>query len=122
MENRLQRKSRSDSAVQNCGGDVHVLLAIAKYLWSERKLDKARKWFKRAVEIDQEFGDAWAFFYRFETLYGAETQKEDVVMHCMNAEPHQGEYWCNVSKNIRNWRLKTDAILPLVAQTIPVPL
>lgn len=122
IESRQLKKSNSEAALKNCGDDAHVLLAVAKYLWSERKLDKARKWFKRANEIDPELGDAWAFYYKFETIYGTEAQREEVMKRCVNAEPHQGEYWCNVSKDVKNWRLKIEAILPLVAQMVPVPL
>lgn len=35
-------------------------------------MDKAREWFKRTVNIAEDFGDAWAYFYKFELLHGSE--------------------------------------------------
>jgi len=44
-----------------------------------------------------------------------------VHQHCVNAEPHHGELWCRVSKDINNWRLKTNDILPLAAAALQIP-
>ena len=97
---------------------VHIYFRL---FWSERKLAKAREWFKRTVKLDPDFGDAWAYFYRFEKLNGSEDQCDDVMRHCVNAEPHHGELWCSVSKDIKNWRLKTAEILPLAAEKATPP-
>lgn len=43
---------------------------LLRLFWSERKLSKARDWFNRTVKIDPDLGDAWAAFYKFETLHG----------------------------------------------------
>lgn len=40
--------------------------------WAERKTAKAREWFNRTVKIDQDNGDAWANFYKFELMHGDE--------------------------------------------------
>ena len=40
---------------------------------------------------------------------------------CVSAEPHHGELWCAVSKDIKNWQKHTDKILPLVTKSIPIP-
>ena len=45
---------------------------IHRLFWSERKLKKAREWFQRAVKIDPDLGDTWAYFYKFELLHGTE--------------------------------------------------
>ena len=73
------------------------------------------------VKIDPDLGDAWAFFYKFELLHGNEQQQEDVKTRCKAAEPHHGEYWCKVSKEIVNWCFSTEQILLLVAKNLPVP-
>ncbi|XP_071824736.1 pre-mRNA-processing factor 6-like [Apostichopus japonicus] len=115
MESRPQRKTRSVDALKRCEHDPHVLLAVSKLFWSERKINKAREWFTRAVKIEPDLGDSWAFFYRFELQFGSEEQQEAVQKRCIQAEPRHGEVWCSVSKNISNWRKKTDELLPLVA-------
>lgn len=45
---------------------------FSRLFWSERKINKARDWFHRTVKIDPDFGDAWAYFYKFELLNGTE--------------------------------------------------
>ena len=98
-----------------------VVLMFCRMFWSERKLAKARDWFMKTVKLDPDFGDAWAYFFRFETMNGSDEQRDDVVKHCVNAEPRHGELWCSVSKDIKNWRLKTDEILPLAAEKASPP-
>ena len=50
-----------------------------------------------------------------------QAQQTEVRQHCVNAEPHHGELWCSVSKDINNWRLKTNDILPLAASALQIP-
>ena len=72
MENRQQRKARSLDALKRCEHDVHVLLACSLVFWIERKLTKAREWFERAIKVDSDIGDVWAYAYKFELVYGNE--------------------------------------------------
>ncbi|EEB15596.1 pre-mRNA splicing factor, putative [Pediculus humanus corporis] len=122
MESRPQRKTKSVDALKKCEHDPNVLLAVSKLFWCERKLQKCREWFNRTVKVDQDLGDAWAYFYQFELLNGTEETQSDVKKRCVAAEPHHGEFWCQVSKNIRNWKYSTEVILSLVAKQLPVPV
>uniref|UniRef100_A0A8B9R9T8 Pre-mRNA-processing factor 6 n=1 Tax=Astyanax mexicanus TaxID=7994 RepID=A0A8B9R9T8_ASTMX len=115
LEARPQRKTKSVDALKKCEHDPHVLLAVAKLFWSERKITKAREWFLRTVKIEPDLGDAWAFFYKFELQHGTEEQQEEVKKRCENAEPRHGELWCAESKHILNWQKKIGEILVLVA-------
>lgn len=74
MEARPQRKTKSVDALKRCEHDPHVLLAVSKLFWTEGKKAKAREWFQRCLKLDQDFGDVWAYFYKFETLYGTEVR------------------------------------------------
>lgn len=78
LEARPQRKTKSVDALKKCEHDPHVLLAVARLFWSERKITKAREWFHRTVKIDSDLGDAWAFFYKFELQHGTEPEREEV--------------------------------------------
>lgn len=122
LESRPQRKSKSVDALKKCEHDHHVLLAVSKLFWSERKIQKCREWFNRTVKINSDFGDAWAFFYKFELLLGSEENQNDVVKRCIAAEPKHGEEWCRVSKNIANWCFKTEDILKTLVKTLPIPI
>ncbi|XP_053213024.1 pre-mRNA-processing factor 6-like [Panonychus citri] len=121
MENRPQRRSRSHDALKRCEHDPHVLLACAKYLWSERKLNKARDWFNQTIKVDPVFGDAWGYYLKFELAHGNDVQQQEVKSRCVDAEPRHGEHWTKISKDIKNWKLKTDEILILLVQSLPLP-
>lgn len=121
LEPRPQRKTKSVDALKRCEHDSHVLLAVSKLFWTERKTNKAREWFNKTVKIDPDLGDAWAYYYKFELIHGTEEQQEDVKKRCIHAEPRHGENWCKVSKNINNWRKKTEQILIMAAASVSIP-
>ncbi|XP_013383916.1 pre-mRNA-processing factor 6 isoform X3 [Lingula anatina] len=121
MEARPQRKTKSVDALKRCEHDPNVLLAVSKLFWSERKISKARDWFTRTVKLDPDNGDAWATFYKFEMIHGTEDQQREVRTRCLAQEPHHGEKWCKISKDIKNWRKKTEEILETVAASIQIP-
>ena len=117
---RPARKTKSIDALKKCEHDPHVLLAVARMFWSERRVGKAREWFKKCTIIDPDFGDGWAFRRRFEDAHGTPEQLADVENGCNRSEPKHGTRWCVVSKDIQNWRLKTSDILPLVSDRCPI--
>ncbi|CAG0881555.1 unnamed protein product [Cyprideis torosa] len=121
MESRAGRKTKSVDALKKCQHDPHVLLAVAKLFWAERKVTKAREWFNRTVKLDADLGDAWAYFYKFELEHGTTEEQESVKRRCLEAEPCHGEEWTAVSKNIANWRLEREQILELVSGNIHEP-
>src|SRR3546814_5690108 len=45
------QKSKSSMAVQRCDNDAHVITAVARLFQRDRKYDKARRWFARAVAL-----------------------------------------------------------------------
>ncbi len=77
MEERHGRRSKSVDALKKCEHNAHVLLAVAKLFWADRKLKKARAWFERTVKIDSDFGDAWAVFYKFNLVHGTQVTLGD---------------------------------------------
>ena len=74
MENKPQRKTKSVDALKKCEHDPHVLLAVAKLFWAERKIQKAREWFVRTVKLEPDLGDAWINFFKFEVIHGRSVQ------------------------------------------------
>ena len=94
MEPRPRRKSKSVDALKKCEHDPHVLLAVSKLFWAERKIQKCRDWMTRTVKLDPDLGDAWVNFFRFEQLHGTKEQQEEIRTRCVKAEPRHGELWC----------------------------
>ncbi|KAI8849423.1 PRP1 splicing factor, N-terminal-domain-containing protein [Chytridium lagenaria] len=91
-EPRPQRKSRSMDALKKCENDPIVLVTIARLFWTERKIDKARNWFARAVKVNPDL---------FEIQNGDEAQQNDVIARCIAAEPHHGELWQRRQKQLQ---------------------
>merc|ERR1719317_930239 len=121
MEAKPQRKTKSVDALKKCEHDPHVLLAVSKLFWSERKLNKARDWLARTVKLEPDLGDAWIHFYKFELIHGTPEQQEDVKKRCIAAEPSHGPLWCKYSKDIKHWQEKTEFFLLLGANNLMPP-
>ena len=67
--------------------DAFFLLLSCRLFWAERKLSKAREWFQRAVKIEPDLGDLWAYFYRFELQNGTEVRTYVCVYVCNASAP-----------------------------------
>eukprot|EP00898_Chlorokybus_atmophyticus_P005850 jgi/Chlat1/6266/Chrsp44S05860 len=111
MAPRPQRRSRAGDALKRCDNDPHVVAAVAVLFWHDRKVDKARVWFNRAVTLNPDVGDFWALFYKFEVQHGTEEQRESVLKRCVAAEPHHGEHWQRVAKAVENAHNSIETIL-----------
>eukprot|EP01062_Namystynia_karyoxenos_P078607 TRINITY_DN8125_c1_g1_i1.p1 TRINITY_DN8125_c1_g1~~TRINITY_DN8125_c1_g1_i1.p1 ORF type:complete len:965 (+),score=342.99 TRINITY_DN8125_c1_g1_i1:88-2982(+) len=125
MEPGPSRRAKAVAALKKCERDASVICAVARIFWAERKIDMTRKWFTRAVALDKDFGDAWAFFFRFEAQHGTDEQRASVLKRCVAAEPHHGERWIAVTKDLKNatvggCRLSTEEILREVAGRLEV--
>lgn len=114
MVPRPQRKTKSSDALKKCDHDPHVIAAVAKLFWHDRKVDKARNWLNRAVTLAPDIGDFWALYYKFELQHGTEETQKDVLRRCVAAEPKHGERWQAISKAVENAHQPTEAILKKV--------
>lgn len=115
---RAQQRGASLNALRKCDNDPHVCLAVARLFMAERKYAKARKWFERTVQLNPDLGDGWAYYYQFELSNGTQAQQQDIFTRCVAAEPKYGTSWCSQSKQTKNWRLKSDALLLLVVKQL----
>ncbi|KAK9809995.1 hypothetical protein WJX72_003070 [[Myrmecia] bisecta] len=114
MAPRPQRRSKSVDALKRCNDDPHIIAAVAQLFWNDRKVDKARNWFNRAVMLNPDVGDFWALFYKFEAQHGTPESAAQIVQRCTSAEPHHGERWQRVAKNPANAHLPVESILKKV--------
>lgn len=52
MEGRARRKARTIDAIKACENDPVVISTAARLFWQDRKIEKARTWFHRAVTLN----------------------------------------------------------------------
>jgi len=118
LESIPQKNARSLDALKRCDQDPYVMLAVARLFWMNRHVEQARRWFHRTTALDPNFGDAWAYYLKFETEQGNEDKKKAVIEKCVQAEPHKGENWVKVSKDIKHGDWKTESILHEVVKQL----
>src|SRR5258707_408071 len=118
VEARPQRKARSVDALRKCEADPLVICTVARLYWAERKIDKARQWFDRAVSAGPDLGDAWGWWLKFERQHGTAAQEEGVVTRCQAVEPRHGETWQPIAKDDKNSGKPIKEILELVAAAL----
>ncbi|KAH8091002.1 PRP1 splicing factor, N-terminal-domain-containing protein [Cristinia sonorae] len=117
-EPRPTRKSRSADALRKSADDPLIICTVARLFWAERKIEKARQWFERAVKINPDLGDVWGWWLKFERQHGTPEHQEEVVKKCVAAEPHHGQTWQPIAKDITNTGKSIKDILVLVAAAL----
>ena len=117
-EPRPARKTRSADALRKTKDNPLVICTVARIFWSERKIEKAREWFGRALAQDSDLGDVWAWWLKFEKQHGTEETRQEVINRCIAAEPHHSPVWQSVAKDDKNIGKTTKEILEIVADII----
>ena len=117
---RHAKKAKVRQALAERKEDPFVVTAVAELFAEEKKAEKARKWFERAVMMDADAGDAWASFYAFEEAEGGPARQRDVMLRCEEAAPTHGEAWTSASKrpDAVAMRLPVAALLVMAAAAV----
>ncbi|QIW96025.1 hypothetical protein AMS68_001543 [Peltaster fructicola] len=115
LEGRTQRKPRILEAIQKSEKDPVLFVTAARIFWSERKLEKAASWFQKAAVLDPDYGDTWAWWYKFLMQHGSDEKRSEVVNSCVLNQPKHGEVWARVRKAPENAEKSDEEILKMVA-------
>lgn len=115
---RPEAKTKSADAIKKNPDDPYIITAVASLFSSERKQEKARKWFDRACVLNPDLGDSWAKYYAFEIEFGNEVQRQSVVDRCVSADPKHGEIWTSIRKNRKNLKKSVAECLQVAASHI----
>ncbi|KAL4746791.1 hypothetical protein BDW72DRAFT_184209 [Aspergillus terricola var. indicus] len=118
LEPRSQRKARSLEAIKKVDNDPILFITVARIFWGERRLEKAMTWFEKAIISNSDFGDAWAWYYKFLLQHGTDEKRADVISKCVLSEPKHGEVWQAIAKDPANAYKSTEDILKLVADSL----
>ncbi|KAF3357847.1 Virulence sensor protein BvgS [Verticillium dahliae VDG1] len=111
-------KAPTDRAIKKVDNDPILFVAVARLFWGERKLEKAQNWFEKALVLDSNNGDTWAWYYKFLLQHGTDEKRGEVITKCVLVEPRHGEYWQAIAKRPANARKGTEEILNLVANSL----
>ncbi len=111
LQPRTQRKPLSLEAIKAVDNDPNLFVTVARIFWSERRLDKALNWFEKAIVLDADLGDTWAWYLKFLMQHGTDEKREDVIAKCVASEPKHGEAWQRVRKAPKNAYLSTKEVL-----------
>jgi len=114
LEARTQRKPRALEAIKKVDNDPILFVTIARIFWGERRLEKAQNWFEKAILLDSDIGDAWAWYYKFLMQHGTDEKRADVIAKMILSEPRHGEVWQSVAKDPKNAGKSQEDILKLV--------
>lgn len=136
LQPRTQRKPLSLEAIKAVDNDPVLFVTVARVFWSERKLDKAMSWFEKAIVLDSDLGDTWAWYLKFLMQHGtdvsippfearsemtdlyAQEKREDVVAKCGTSEPKHGQVWQRIRKDPKNAYLSTEEVLKEVVDQL----
>ena len=114
LEDRTKRKPRSLEAIKKVDNDPVLFVTVARVFWTERKIDKAASWFEKAILLDPDLGDTWAWYWRFLGEYGTDVKKAEVLEKIAAREPKHGELWARVRKDPENVGVSVEGILKKV--------
>ncbi|OWP05089.1 pre-mRNA-splicing factor prp [Marssonina coronariae] len=114
LEARTQRKPRALEAIKKVDNDPILFVTIARIFWGERRLEKAQNWFEKAILLDSDLGDTWAWYFKFLLQHGTDEKRADVIAKLILSEPRHGEVWQSVAKDPKNAGKSQEEILKLV--------
>ena len=117
LEPRTTRRSKCADAIKKCETSPLVFCTVARIFWNDGKVDKARNWFNKAVTLDVDLGDSWAWLVKFERSVGGDVA--GLLTRCTASEPRHGEVWQIVSKDVGNVGLSTLQVLEKVIEKLP---
>jgi pre-mRNA-processing factor 6 len=142
LQPRTQRKPQALEAIKAVDSDPILFVTVARIFWGERRLDKAMSWFEKAIVLDSDLGDTWAWYLKFLLQHGtdvslnphnhfvdlvkserklmllAQDKREDVIAKCVASEPKHGEVWQRIRKDPKNAFLSTEEVLRRVVEEL----
>ncbi|CCG84124.1 protein of unknown function [Taphrina deformans PYCC 5710] len=131
QEPKNARIPRATDALHKCETDPHLVSAIGRIFWDQRKYEKAGNWMGKAIKGDIDNGDSWGWYYKFlvETtpLLATDKEKEDrarkieeTLLEAEKADPKHGLLWPAINKADKNIKAPLQARLEQFAGSVKV--
>ena len=87
------KKAKIADALEKSPDCPYLLLTVAKIFQFERKFEKARGWYEKALFKGSWLGDVWVFYYNMELKIGEIEKAEKILERSKNFEIRKGEIW-----------------------------
>lgn len=117
LEARTQRRPQIIESIGKIDADPTLFIVAARIFWNERKLEKAKTWFEKAILRDADLGDSWVWYWKFLNQHGTEEKRAEVLSRIALVEPKHGELWQAVNKAPENAGKSVEQILKLAVAT-----
>lgn len=100
---------------------IRLSSALLRIFLVDLKIDKAKRWFQRAVAIAPENGDLWAWNYKFLLEHGSDEEKEELKKKCAAANPRHGEYFRFIARKVENQKKPVHELLQMTVSMLGLP-
>lgn len=115
-----QRKNAFLDALKATDNSSTILLNIGIFFWIDGKIPKAKSWFERSLNNNDQNGDVWGWLYNFYSQNGSDEEMQSFKQKFISREEaiNRGESWNSVAKAVENLTKEPLQLLEIVAQRV----
>ncbi|KAH3668701.1 hypothetical protein OGAPHI_002455 [Ogataea philodendri] len=107
---KTHRKNLYGAALNATNDSPVVILAIARDMWVSGKIAKAKQFFDACYDQDPGYGDYYMEYYAFLRKHGTKAEIAELERRFVEHDPHSGERWCAVMKDVRATKTGVDLL------------
>lgn len=97
-----EKKTVYGLALKSTRDDPNVILAIAVDLWKRGETVKCKIFFNSCLKKAPDFGDLYIHYYAYLLHNGEMEEMKDLESAFLKNDPHSGQEWCRIIKEIEN--------------------
>ena len=97
--------------MNNCPNNPYIVLHISLLMWKDAKINKSRKWFQRAIQIEPKLGNTWGTYFAFEIENGTQEMRESLIKNFDKCQPNLGYNWNKIVKRIDLWKASSSQVI-----------
>jgi pre-mRNA-processing factor 6 len=87
------KKTKIAEALEKSSNCPYLLLSVAEVFQSDRKFEKSRTWYQKALNKGNWLGDIWIKYYSMEKLLKEDQKAEAILSKSLDVKIHKGKLW-----------------------------
>lgn len=99
---KVKRGTMLSSLIKSHSDDPYLYMLAGCFFWSQKKNDKAKRWFEGAIQYNSDIGDHWAVYYMFMLETDTEENVKQFLTRFDAHVPIHGRVWCSIKKKKEN--------------------